>query len=546
MRPFDFKNPDYVAEFRWRAERLRWIRENPEQLPKVLGYYRDHIADFIDDFGTTLDPRNVERGLPAQIPFRLFPKQRQWIDWILERWERQEPGITEKTRDMGMSWLSVALACSLGTLREGVGVGFGSRKEEYVDKLGHPKSLFYKARLFMLGLPVELRRGWDVTKHAPHMRLTFPATGSVITGEAGDGIGRGDRASIYFVDESAFLERPQLVDASLSQTTNCRQDISTPNGMGNPFAQKRHGGKIPVFTFHWRDDPRKDDAWYAKQVDILDPVTVAQEIDINYAASVEGVLIPSAWVQAAVNAHRKLGFTPSGSRRGALDVADQGQDLNAFGVAHGVLLEYGTAWSGKGDDIFETVETAFFNADLFGLERFDYDSDGLGAGVRGDARVINERRAENKLQEVDARPWRGSGAVVNPDDPIPTARRQGSKDRVERTNGDFFKNAKSQGWWELRVRFQRTYRAVMGEDTEFDPDELISLSDDYPDFNRLVTELSQPTYHRNTEGKIIVDKAPEGTRSPNLADMAMMLFAPHARETRAAGILLPPRSRRRS
>lgn len=542
--PFDFRNPDYVAEYRRRMARLQWVRDNPEQLPALLRYYRDNLADFIEDWGTTLDPRNVERGLPAQIPFRLFPKQREWIDWILERWQRQEPGITEKTRDMGMSWLSVALACSLGTFRDGVTLGFGSRKEEYVDKLGHPKSLFYKARLFMQGLPPEFRRGWDVTRDAPHMRISFPATGSVITGEAGDGIGRGDRAAIYFVDESAFLERPQLVEASLSQTTNCRQDISTPNGMGNPFAQKRHGGKIPVFTFHWRDDPRKDDAWYAKQVDLLDPVTVAQEIDINYAASVEGVLIPSVWVQAAVNAHLKLGFEPSGSRRGALDVADQGADLNAFGVAHGVLIEYAKAWSGKGDDIFGTVEESMFQADLFGLEGFDYDSDGLGAGVRGDARILNERRAESGIRQIEATPWRGSGAVVNPEAPIPNARKADTPDRVERTNGDFFKNAKAQAWWDLRVRFQRTYRAVMGEDADFDPDELISLASDYPDFSRLSIELSQPTYARNTEGKIVVNKTPEGTKSPNLADMAMMLFAPKQRVKHSAGLLLPSRRRR--
>lgn len=543
--PFDFRSPDYAAVFRQRAARLQWLRDNPEQLAAVRAHYREHLADFINDWGMTVDPRNVERGLPAQIPFLLFPKQREWIDWILERWQRQEPGITEKTRDMGMSWLSVALACALSLHREGLTVGFGSRKEEYVDKLGHPKSLFFKARLFMQSLPVEFRGGWDVARDAPHMRISFPGTGSVITGEAGDGIGRGDRAAIYFVDESAFLERPHLVEASLSQTTNCRQDISTPNGMGNPFAQKRHGGKVPVFTFHWRDDPRKDDVWYAKQVDLLDSVTVAQEIDINYSASVEGVLIPSAWVQSAVDAHKKLGFAPSGARRGALDVADQGADLNAFGVAHGPLLEYATAWSGKGDDIFGTVEQAMFLCDLHGLERFDYDSDGLGVGVRGDARVINEQRAALGVPTVEALPWRGSGAVVNPDDPVPTARKSTDRDAVERTNGDFFANAKAQGWWDLRVRFQRTHRAVTGEDTEWNADDLISLASGYPDFQRLVSELSQPTYTRGTTGKIIVDKAPAGTKSPNLADQAMILFAPREREAEpGAGILLPSRYRR--
>jgi len=180
-----------------------------------------------------------------------------------------------------------------------------------------------------------------------------------MTGEAGDGIGRGDRTSFYIVDESAFLERPYLVDASLSATTNCRQDISTPNGMANSFAERRHSGKVDVFTFHWRDDPRKDDAWYKKQCEELDAVTVAQEIDINYSASVEGVLIPSAWVQAAVDAHIKLGIQPTGQRMGALDVADEGKDTNAFTSRHGFLLEDTEEWSGKGDDIFGTVQSAF-------------------------------------------------------------------------------------------------------------------------------------------------------------------------------------------
>ncbi|MGX8248973.1 TerL protein, partial [Escherichia coli] len=159
------------------------------------------------------------------------------------------------SRDMGLSWLTMALASVLSITHDDLVIGFGSRKEEYVDKIGSPKSLFHKGRMFVSLLPPEFRGGFDKATTAPHMRLMFPATGSAIVGEAGDGIGRGDRASIYFVDEAAFLERPQLVEASLSQTTNCRIDISTPNGLANPFAEKVRSGKFDTFTFHWRDDP---------------------------------------------------------------------------------------------------------------------------------------------------------------------------------------------------------------------------------------------------------------------------------------------------
>lgn len=519
--PFDFKNPDYNQVFEWRMERLQRIRQNPESLPVLKAFYRDNPAQFIIDWGMTVDPRNVERGLPARIPFLLFPKQEEWIEWFVERWRNAEPGITEKTRDMGMSWLTVGMASSLCLFNRGVFAGFGSRKEEYVDKIGSPKSLFDKARNFISLLPVEFRGGWSIKQHAPHMRILFPETESAMTGEAGDGIGRGDRTSFYIVDESAFLERPYLVDASLSATTNCRQDVSTPNGMANSFAERRHSGKIKVFTFHWRDDPRKDDAWYAKQVEELDPVTVAQEIDINYSASVEGVLIPSAWVQAAIDAHVELGIKPTGQRMGALDVADEGKDTNAFTVRHGFLLEDVDEWSGKGDDIFGTVQKAFSICDKQNLELFRFDSDGLGAGARGDARVINEQRKATRQRQITATPFRGSGSPANPE----AEAVKGEYGQNGRLNKDFFANAKAQGWWRLRTLFQNTYRAVK-EGMDYNPDEIISISGSLAKKNKLIVELSQPTYSVNGVGKIVVDKKPDGTKSPNLADSVMIAYAP--------------------
>jgi hypothetical protein len=396
-------------------------------------------------------------------------------------------------------------------------VGFGSRKEEYIDKIGAPRALFPKARLFMQNLPVEFKGGWDADRHAPHMRISFPETASNIGGEAGDNIGRGDRTSIYFVDEAAHVEHPQLIEQSLSATTNCRQDVSSANGRANAFAEKRFSGKIDVFTFHWRDDPRKDQAWYDKKViDLANPVTVAQEIDIDYSASVEGIVIPSVWVQAAVDAHIKLKVKPTGARLGALDVADEGRDLNAFCGAHGILIEHIEEWSGKMGDIFSTVQRAFILCDRYEYHTFRYDADGLGAGVRGDARIVNEGR-KGKVIGVEA--FRGSGEVFNP---------QG-EDVKGRSNEDFFLNRKAQAWWSLRTRFMNTYRAVV-ESKPFDPDAIISISSACgAKLGKLLVELSQPTYSPNAVGKILIDKAPEGVMSPNLADSVMMRFAPTTR-----------------
>lgn len=526
---FDWKNPDYAPVFQRRIEVLAAVRADPRLLAALKVHYKTHPADFINDWGMTFDPRNAGTSIPALMPFLLFPRQREWIAKTLEHWMTRKPGLTEKSRDMGISWLAVAFGCWAAIFHEGFIAGYGSRKEEYVDKIDGPKSLFYKARLFMQYLPPEFRAGWTLKRHAPHMRLTFPETGSALVGEAGDGIGRGDRTSIYFVDESAHLERAQLIEASLSQTTNCRIDLSSVCGMDNLFAQKRHSGKIEVFVFDWREDPRKSQEWYDGQCAIHDPVTVAQEIDRNYSASQEGIVIPNLWVQAAVDAHVKLGITISGERLGALDVADEGRDKNAYSGKHGILLETCVEWSGKGDDIFGTSQRAFAETEAIGAERFFYDADGLGAGVRGDARVINDARALDGLPEIQALPFRGSGEVVDPDAQIPSAIIK-AKDAKERTNKDYFANAKAQGWWNLRVRFQRTFRALelvaKGEPNPYDPDDLISLSSAIPDLSRLTVELSQPTVKQNNAGKLLINKQPEGSKSPNLADSVMMVYSP--------------------
>ncbi|EGV8338316.1 TerL protein, partial [Salmonella enterica] len=454
--PFDFKNPDYQMVFEWRMERLLRIRQHPEMLPALKQFYRTNPAQFIIDWGMTTDPRNIDYGLPVTIPFLLFPKQEEWIHWIMERWGKRENGITEKSREMGLSWTAIGMACSLCLFNKEMVIGFGSRKEEYVDSTGDPKALFWKARKFVETLPVEFRGAWNEKKHAPYMRVEFPETGAVIKGEAGDNIGRGDRTTLYLVDEAAFLQRPLLIDAALSQTTRCRIDLSSVNGMANPFAQKRHGGKIPVFTFHWRSDPRKDDEWYRRECEKIDnSVVVAQELDLNYSASAEGVLIPPDWVQAAVDAHIRLGIQPTGKRLGAMDVADEGRDKNAFSTRHGFLLENVREWSGVGSDIYQSVEKVFGFCEQDNVEEFRFDEDGLGAGVRGDARAINELRKAARRPPILATPFRGSGAVFDPDDEAV----RGDNGQAARLNKDFFANAKAQSWWYLRKLFRNTYRA---------------------------------------------------------------------------------------
>lgn len=512
--------------------RLQRIREEPALIGDLKRVYLDKPWLFLSDWGTTSDPRHVEVGLPVTIPFILFPRQIEWCEWLMERWKGREPGATVKSRDMGITWLASGMSATLCMLHDEMNIGFGSRKLELVDDLGNPKSIFWKIRAFLEKTPSEFTGGWRFKE-----RLIMFDNGSVIEGEGGDDIGRGGRASIYFVDEAAKVQHQESVDAALSATTNCRQFLSTPNGSGNSFATKiTEWPERRVFRFHWRDDPRKDDAWYQKQIDELDPITLAQEVDMDFNASVEGIIIPQEHVQAALDAHIHLGITPSGERRAALDIADEGIDANAWATAHGILLDYIEEWSGKGSNLFKTAVKSFGLCDQFELDEEIYDADGMGAAMRGDADQINEARKKDAEQRHDVprlisvTPFWGSGAVQRPDSPIYPG--------AKRTNGDYFENLKAQSWGGLQHRFRETWRARNIPDYKYDPTEIISISSEIPPRVRtkLMTELSQPTWGPNKIGKMVVNKKPDvdgrKAKSPNMADVVMMLFGAARRRMR--------------
>lgn len=505
----DWKNPDYTEAYRQRAERLQRLRAHPEMLPALKAYYRDHIADFIEHWMLTYDPRVAGSGRDAVMPFLLMPRQREMVEFILERWRKRESGLIEKSRDTGCSWTIIAIAVALCLFYRNVNIGLGSAKEDLLDRSGDPSTLFAKARFILEHLPIEFRPQWS----SAHLRLTFPETQSAVVAEAGDQIGRGGRTSIFFLDESAHIGNPKMVDAALLANTDVRIDASSVSGMANSFAERRHSGRIPVFSYHWRHDLRKSEEWAARKRAETDPVVWNAEYELNYLASVPSVIISPEWVQAAIDAHKKLGIEPTGAKRGALDVADEGRDLNAFAACHGILVTHCESWSGKGGDLHETAERAFLLADRFELTSFVFDGDGLGAGVRASANQIAERRREKSQRRIWVESFRGSAAVMDPDRKAPG---------TDTLNKDRFLNRKAQAWFSLRDRFHNTYRAINGaKDVDFD--KTISLSSEIPQLTKLCVELSMPQWKASSSGKLGVDKAPSGAASPNLADSLMML-----------------------
>gem|GEM_PF-633395 len=525
--------PDYARIDAWREAAGDAIARDAPMAAAARSFYRAAPADFIDHWCVTYDPRNAGRGSPAKMPFVLFRRQRELVRFLLDCIAAEESGLIEKSRDMGATWLCCALSVALWLFWPGAAIGWGSRKEALVDKLGDPDSIFEKMRMIVRALPrALLPRGFSEKDHMNFMKLVNPQSGATVTGEAGDNIGRGGRKLIYFKDESAHYERPETIEAALSDTSRVQIDISSVNGLGNVFHRRREAGKdwVPgeplepgrtaIFVLDWRDHPAKSRAWYEmrrrKAADDGLLHVFRQEIDRDYAGSVEGTIVPAEWVKSAIDAHVVLGFGDGGLWTFALDVADGGGDVNALAGRKGVVLRHAESWGEE--DTGATARRAVAACEGKGALDLQYDSVGVGAGVKAET---NRLTAEGLMPAgIRMAPWNAGGAVRDPDEPLIEG------DRDSPLNRDMFANFKAQAWWSVRTRFEKTHRAIT-EGVSYDPSELISLASDLPLLRRIEKELSQPTAERRPgDMKLIVDKKPRGTRSPNIADAIVMAYNP--------------------
>jgi hypothetical protein len=515
---------EYAAQpeaTRERDRRLAWLRADPRRLAAVRRYYAKHIADFCADWMSVTDPRRAARGQSALVPFTLWPKQRELVEFILERIRRQEPGTVVKSRDVGATSVCMATLAACCIFGEDFAAGIISATEAKLER--YADTIFMKLRGLLRSLPPEFRAGYDEERTSQYLSVTFPETRSAITGATGPQAFRGSRQSVVLVDEAAYLLDSQAIDSALAAVSEARIDVSTPHGIGGSFYDRAHNQNIPRMDLIWRDDPRRDDEWYAKQLATLDPVVLAQEINADFSASREGVVLPALWIQSAIGLAEKLGIKPQGVRYAALDLGDTG-DRSALAVRHGTHLLHVESWSGAGSDLLATCTKAFRLCDAWGCTELLYDADGLGASMKGDARALNEQRAGRKIRVIE---YRGSSSPQSPKRTVP---------RSGRTWEDLCANRKAQAAWNLRMLFAEAHKAASGE--PFDKDLILCIDARIPELSRLVPELSQPTMSENSAGKLLIDKLGDGERSPNLYDCTAMVFAPWVMPLKIADAVL--------
>lgn len=230
------------------------------------------------------------------------------------------------------------------------------------------------------------------------------------------------------------------------------------------------------------------------------------------------IVIPAAWIRSAIGLAEKIGLDTTGQTFAALDVAgaDEGGDENAFAYRKGCVLKGVETWNGL--DTAVTTQKAARLAGAHGAAEVYYDVVGVGEGVTGEWASMGRRN--ERPAGVEFHPWNGGASVLFPDEPVNTDAENSP------ANKDQYENLKAQAYFALRRRFENAHKAANG--LPFNADDIISIDPSLPDLVALEEELSQPQHKASGRGKTMVDKQPNGSKSPNRADAVVMAFWPTA------------------
>ena len=306
------------------------------------------------------------------------------------------------------------------------------------------------------------------------------------------------------VDEAAFLERAERIDAAVSENTEVVFWTSTPKGKANLFAKKRFSGRIPVFRFHWSDDPRKDQEWYDRKKAKLEPVVLAQEIDIDYDASDPDSYILAKWVMAADTLEMPDRYC---EKIAGLDIGLTG-DRTVLIIRQGPNVIFCESWRG-----LDTTQSAFKAVEILTQHQVShlvFDADGIGAGVAGTLGAMENL----KLQFY---PLRGSSKPS-------TLWWPGEK---KRSHEKFF-NRRAEVWGIVRQRLITAYN--LKENLEsVSIDNAIVFAPTLASKLDIQSQLSMPRSKITTSGKIQLESKKEMTlrsiNSPDYADALCYAFS---------------------
>ncbi len=311
---------DVRANLLWRRELCRWGGEDERAADQLMEMCRRDVVFFANAFCWLNEPR-PNKGQPSYLPCVTYPYQDEALREV-DACIGVEDLVVEKSRDMGASWLILIAFVRRWLFEQGQMFLLTSRNEDYVDKPGDAKSLFWKVQFLVERFPMWMLPGKGTEFTRTYMRLENHETGSQMVGEATTGnIGRGARFTAIMVDEFGAYERNAGYDvlSSTRDATPCRVFNSTLGKFQGAFeqiAQEPHRRKV---TMPWWRHPEKAvglyrDAggklrspWYDYEVSrCATPQEAARELDIDYQAATSAFFDPVRLGSIATYTQRAL------------------------------------------------------------------------------------------------------------------------------------------------------------------------------------------------------------------------------------------------
>ncbi|MGD9581907.1 MAG: terminase family protein, partial [Vampirovibrionia bacterium] len=270
-----------------RNELLNNARKSRSNMIRVTNNCKNDIFYWLENFCYTFDPRP---NSPRNVPFIPYKYQEEVIEQLIHAISEGNDILIEKSRDMGITWCVMYVFQWYWQFFNGYNFHLGSKKQDNVDVIGDPSTLFGKLRYNLALQPLWLMpEGFNPSKHSHSMKIINPDNYNTITGESSNPeFSRSGRYSAVFFDEFAFWNYDQEAWSAAGDSTPCRIAVSTPFGKFNKFADLRFNSPISISTVHWKSHPFKTDKWYKQQQSRRTSDEIARELDINYLLSVQG------------------------------------------------------------------------------------------------------------------------------------------------------------------------------------------------------------------------------------------------------------------
>lgn len=312
---------DPLENIAYRRKWREYGQSSPERAADVVFLCKKDPLWYINTFVWTLDSRKH----PSKLPFITYPYQDDAILDIVNliktvqasRPKRRDERCIEKSRDMGATWVILAALDWYWRFFSDMKFLLLSRKEEEVDDSAEDKALFQKLDFINKHMPGYLMP--PIQRLA--MRLKNLENGSSFVGESTNkNAGRSNRVTAIVLDEFAAVENGAEINKATAHVTYCRIFNSTVQGNHTEFSRIRKSG-IQKIRMHWSQHPEKNKGlytsvvgaleqfhlrvldgdeipgypyildgkvrspWYDAECLLLPPDVIAQELDIDDAAS---------------------------------------------------------------------------------------------------------------------------------------------------------------------------------------------------------------------------------------------------------------------